>query len=180
MGRIEELSEIYSRSMGTPWMRTTSGSERVLMIVYGKEQERSLRSRIALFTDATVQSGHHSVLVDVTRWFGEWMAGQRYAEGYFEEPSDLETLVEAEFKGFISQRLRKQLDAVDADAVVSVIGLGSLYGFLKISELIRSVEPSIKGRLVIYFPGTKDGNNYRMLDAHDGWNYMANGISLNA
>lgn len=180
MGRIEELCDIYTRSISAPWMRTSSGSERVLMVVYDKELERSLRNRINLFQDATVGANHTAKQVDVTTWFSEWMAGQKYAEGYFESPEDIRTLIEAEFKGYVAQRLRKELESVDSDAVVGVLGIGSLYGFLKTSELIRAVEPSIKGRMVIYFPGTKDGNNYRMLDAHDGWNYMANGISLNA
>ena len=180
MGRIEELCEVYSRSISAPWMRTSSGSERVLMVVYDKDLERSLRNRVNLFQEATSSSNHPSKLVDVTTWFAEWMAGQKYAEGYFESPEDIHTLTEAEFKGYVASRLRKDLEAAGADEVVGVIGIGSLYGFLKTSELIRAVEPSIKGRMVIYFPGTKDGNNYRMLDAHDGWNYMANGISLNA
>jgi hypothetical protein len=89
-------------------------------------------------------------------------------------------LIEAEFKGHVALRLRKELESADSEMVVSVIGIGALYGFLKISELIRAVETAINGRMVIYFPGAKDGNNYRMFDAHDGWNYMANGISLNA
>lgn len=161
-------------------MRTSSGSERVLMVVYDKDLERSLRNRVSLFIDATLAASHQSKLVDLTTWFSEWMAGQKYAEGYFTSPEDLQTLVEAEFKKYVADRLRKELEAADAETVVSVIGIGSLYGFLKTSELIRAVEPSIKGRMTVFFPGTKDSNNYRMLDAHDGWNYMANGISLNA
>ena len=31
--------------------------------------------------------------------------------------------------------------------------------------------------LVVFFPGQKDDNNYRLLDARDGWNYMAVGIT---
>lgn len=180
MGRIEELCEVYNRSISAPWMRTSSGSERVLMVVYDKDLERSLRNRVNLFLDATVAANHPSKLVDVTTWFSEWMAGQKYAEGYFESPEDLQTLVEGQFKKHVAERLGKELEAADSDTVVSIMGIGSLYGFLKTSELIRAVEPFIKGRMVIFFPGTKDGNNYRMLDAHDGWNYMANGISLNA
>ncbi len=180
MGRIEELCEVYNRSISAPWMRTSSGSERVLMVVYDKDLERSLRNRVNLFVEATVSASHQSKLVDVTSWFSEWMAGQKYAEEYFKSPDDLQTLVEAEFKRHVADRLRKVLDEADAETVVSVIGIGSLYGFLKTSELIRAVEPSIKGRMAVFFPGTKDSNNYRMLDAHDGWNYMANGISLNA
>jgi hypothetical protein len=180
MGRIEELCEVYNRSISAPWMRTSSGSERVLMVVYDKDLERSLRNRVSLFIDATLAASHQSKLVDLTTWFSEWMAGQKYAEGYFTSPEDLQTLVEAEFKKYVADRLRKELEAADTETVVSVIGIGSLYGFLKTSELIRAVEPSIKGRMTVFFPGTKDSNNYRMLDAHDGWNYMANGISLNS
>ncbi len=58
------------------------------------------------------------------------------------------------------------------------MGLASLYGFMRVSELIRAVESSINGRFIFFFPGTKDGNNYRLLDARDGWNYLANSITL--
>ena len=59
------------------------------------------------------------------------------------------------------------------------LGVASLYGFMRVSELIRSVEPSIHGRLlIVLFPGTKNENNYRLLDARDGWNYLANSITL--
>ncbi len=66
----------------------------------------------------------------------------------------------------------------DDEAVVGLLGVASLYGFLRISELIREVEQSVRGRLVVFFPGTKNENNYRLLDARDGWNYLANGITL--
>ena len=131
MGRIEELCEVYNRSISVPWMRTSSGSERVLLVVYDKDLERSLRNRVSLFIDATLAASHQSKLVDLTTWFSEWMAGQKYAEGYFTSPEDLQTLVEAEFKKYVADRLRKELDAADTETVVSVIGIGSLYGFLK-------------------------------------------------
>jgi len=35
------------------------------------------------------------------------------------------------------------------------------------------VEPHIQGRLLIFFPGVYEQNNYRLLDARDGWNYLA-------
>ena len=39
--------------------------------------------------------------------------------------------------------------------------------------MLRLVERDIKGRLVVFFPGQYEHNNYRLLDARDGWNYMA-------
>ena len=62
--------------------------------------------------------------------------------------------------------------------MVAVTGAASMYGFLRISELIRDVEQAVPGRLLVFFPGSKDGSNYRLLDARDGWNYLANGITL--
>jgi hypothetical protein len=61
--------------------------------------------------------------------------------------------------------------------VVALLGAGSLFGFLRLSDVIKEVEREIQGRLVVFFPGQKDGNNYRLLDARDGWNYMAVGIT---
>ena len=31
----------------------------------------------------------------------------------------------------------------------------------------------MKGRLLVFFPGVYEQNNYRLLDARDGWNYLA-------
>ena len=36
----------------------------------------------------------------------------------------------------------------------------------------------IRGRLALFFPGDVDNNNYRLLDARDGWNYLAIPITL--
>jgi hypothetical protein len=40
------------------------------------------------------------------------------------------------------------------------------------------VESDIRGRLVVFFPGHLERSNYRLLDARDGWNYMAVPITL--
>ena len=29
------------------------------------------------------------------------------------------------------------------------------------------------GRLLVFFPGSYENNNYRLLDGYDGWNYLA-------
>ena len=35
------------------------------------------------------------------------------------------------------------------------------------------VEAHIRGRLLVFFPGIYEQDNYRLLDARDGWNYHA-------
>jgi len=178
MGTIEELAGVYERHVSAPWQRTLAGAQRVMVVVYPKELERALRARIGEFEQATIRAGHGWHLVDCTRWFADWMAGDEYRDAYLENPSLLGMKLQGEFRPEVSRRLAAALDAADEDSVVGLIGVASLYGFLRVSELIQAVEQSIRGRLVVFFPGTKNENNYRLLDARDGWNYLAQGITL--
>ena len=178
MGKIEDLVVLYHRHISAPWQRTLSGAQRVLYVVYEKETERALRARVGEFEQATIRAGHGWRLVDCSKWFSEWMAREEYRESYFETPELLPMKLDAEFKREASQRLTAELDHAGDNTVVALVGVGSLYGFLRVHELIHDVERSIHGRLVVLFPGTKNENTYRLLDARDGWNYLANGITL--
>lgn len=177
MGRIEDLAGNYGYHVNAPWPRTTSGAQRVMMAVYDKDMERTLRARIRLFEQATIAAGHLWKLVDCTRWFAEWMAADEYRDAYFEEPDLLGMKLDGEFRGIVVERLSEELRAADENTVVALLGVASLYGFTRVSELVRDVEQVIHGRLLVLFPGTKSENNYRLLDARDGWNYLAHGIT---
>jgi len=178
MGKVEDLAAKYEHHISAPWQRTVSGAQRVMMVVYDKELERRLRARMGEFEQATTRSGHEWELVDCTGWFAEWMTADDYRDAYFEDPSLLSMKLEGEFKRFASERLAEALQDSSDNTVVALMGVASLYGFLRVSELIRAVEQDIHGRLVVFFPGTKDDDNYRLLDARDGWNYLANSITL--
>jgi len=54
-----------------------------------------------------------------------------------------------------------------------------LFGFTMVSLLLKEVVGDIRGRLALFFPGEYDNNNYRLLDARDGWSYLAIPITLN-
>lgn len=178
MGKIEELAMVFGRHVGIPWQRTIAGAQRVLLVVYDKELERTFRARKAEFEQRTSTAGHGWIEVDCTRSFAEWMAKEEYRETYFEQPDDLVMKLHGEFADYVAGSVRRALELADANTVVAVTGIAQLCGFLRVSELIRTTEPFIKGRLVVFFPGTKDGDNYRLLDAQDGWNYLANSITL--
>ena len=178
MGKIEDLAEVYERHVSVPWQRTLAGAQRVMLIVYEKELERTLRARIGEFQQATERRGHRWTLVDCTHWFTDWLARDEYREAWFENPELLGMKIEGEFRGKAVHKLTTELENAGDNTVVALLGVGSLYGFLRVSDLIRSVEQSIRGRLVVFFPGTKNDNNYRLLDARDGWSYLAQGITL--
>ena len=180
MGKIEALASAYEQQIAAPWQGTISGSQRVILLVYEKEMERTLRSRIELFKQATLRQDHQWELIDCTTWFAEWMSHDEYADAYFEDPSLLPMKLTGEFKPHIVNRLRERLKNSSENSVMALHGVASLYGFVRVSELIHEAEQAILGRLLVFFPGTKDENNYRLLDARDGWNYLANGITLHS
>ena len=61
--------------------------------------------------------------------------------------------------------------------MVAVLGAATLFGFLRVSVLMDTVKDAITGRLLVFFPGEYEAGNYRLLDARDGWDYLATPIT---
>jgi hypothetical protein len=180
MGKIEDLADLYGRHIASPWQRTVAGAQRVIMVVYDNELERTLRARKQVFELETQKGFHEWFEVDLTDAFAQWMAQDEYREAYFEAPEDLSLKLEAEFAEVVAERIRRELTRADVGemSVVAVFGVGSIFGFTRASKVLKLVEGDIKGRLVVFFPGSYEQNNYRLLDARDGWNYLAVPITL--
>ena len=174
MSEIDSLIQNYRRFAALPWQASISGSEKVWFAVYDPSQERRVRLRLEEFQIATQEAGHTWRLVDLTDSFARWMADHRYRESYFESPEDLEPALPTYTTAVITQ-LQDELAAPDVDeaTVVAVLGAGSLFGLSYVSDVIEKAAPHIRGRLLVFFPGHHEGNNYRLLDARDGWNYLA-------
>ena len=175
MARIEELVSSYKAHIGAPWQKNLAGPQKSMFVVYPKTDERRLRARLELFEIATKEAGHRWMLFDFTPVFAQWMAATNYRDEYFREPSDLSIKLETDFLHYAAGELSKVLKdpQADDDAVVATYGVASLYGFARASLVLKGVEQDIRGRLVLFFPGEYENRNYRLLDARDGWNYLA-------
>ena len=182
MGRIEDLSSRYYDHISAPWQRNLAGAQKTIFVVYDKDDERKLRARLDEFETRTVEAGHSWKSFDFTPVFGKWMSGMDYRDSYFEEPDDLSMKLQIEFVRYAAEELRKILTAPDVteNTVIGAYGVASLFGFTKVSLVLKEVEQSIKGRLILFFPGDYENNNYRLLDARDGWNYLAVPITLHS
>lgn len=181
MARIEDLVDNYKTHISVPWQKNLAGPQKTIFVVYPKVDERRLRARLDHFELATKEAGHSWQLVDLTSVFSRWMAATDYREEYFREPSDLALKLDSEFLHFVAEQIRQVLTQTVADenCVVAVFGVASLYGFARVSLVLKEVEKEIRGRLVLFFPGEYENNNYRLLDARDSWNYLAVPITLN-
>jgi hypothetical protein len=174
VSEIEELIRAYKNYVQLPWDRNLAGPQKVWFALYEPAQERRLRFRVQEFEDATLTAQHTWKLFNITDAFAEWMAQHRYREAYFEEPDDLNPALNT-FMQDVSRRIIDELTHPDVtvDTVVAILGLGSLFGLTFASTVFKAITPSIRGRLLVFFPGQHHGSIYRLLDARDGWDYLA-------
>lgn len=174
MSEIESLLSEYEKLARQPWQRSLAGAQRVWFAIYDPAQERRLRLRVEEFAIATQKAGHGWKLVDITNAFAEWMSQHEYREAYFEQPEDMELALQ-DFTAQLVERLTQALQAPDAGAgdVVAILGSGALFGLTRTSVVLEKLTDHIRGRLLVFFPGHREGSNYRLLDARDGFNYLA-------
>lgn len=179
MSRIDDLAEQYERHISAPWQRNLAGAQRIIFVVYPKEDERRRRAKMEEFKHRTKSAGHGWSEVNLTDLFPAWMAAEEYREEYFTHPEDLDLKLDSEFAGACALRLIDKLTAEDVtdDDVLALHGVSALYGFTRLHFVLKKIETHIRGRLVVFFPGTYDQNAYRLLDARDGWSYLATPIT---
>lgn len=174
MSRVKQLVQSYGSHIAVPWRSDAAAAQRVIFCVYNENEELRLRAKVDEFELVTRQAGHTWALFDLTDSFANWLAPQRYAKSYYEKPHLLSPLL-PRFLTHITEEFTTFLEAkqVGEDSVVALKGVGSLFGFLKVKEVVDKLAPLVKGRLLVFFPGSYENNNYRLLDGYDGWNYLA-------
>jgi hypothetical protein len=99
---------------------------------------------------------------------------------YFEEPKELDAASEGRIAAAAAAEIEAALNDVaqNSDAILGVYGVGSLYGFASVSDILSRVEHAIQGRLVVFFPGRVQEGRYRLLDARESWDYHAVPVTL--
>lgn len=178
MNEIEALAQEYELTVKLPWDQSLAGPQKVWFAIYDPAQERRLRLHVSDFEMATKRAKHEWSLVDITDSFAEWMANHEYREAYFEEPESMELALQ-DYADYVASKVIDELTApnINENTIVAILGIGSLFGLARASDLLENVASQINGRLLVFFPGRREGSNYRLLDARDGWNYLAVPIS---
>lgn len=179
MSKIDVLLMNYEKAISIPW-RDLAAAQRVIFAVYQESDDRRLKAKFTEFEIVTRNLNHGWKEFDLTNTFSEWMNSQRYAKSYYINPILLSNVthkygeyIEEKFKEFIESG-----EITDED-VVAISGVGSIFGFIKVRDMVDRLSPLVKGRLLVFFPGSYENNNYRLLDGYDGWNYHALPITCN-
>jgi len=177
--RIDKLLGAYRRHIGLPWQVGLAAIQRVIFAVYDKTDELRLRARIDEFEIATQQADKRWLLIDLTDEFPAWMMAQENREAYFECPEDLAGYSAGEVSLFVDALVASLQSRIaecsSPHTVVALMGVGSLFGVARVSSVVEAIKESVQGRLLVFFPGEHhpETHTYRLLDARDGWNYLA-------
>lgn len=152
MSRIKRLIQSYGQFITVPW-QDVAAPQRVIFCMYNKEDELQLRAKIDEFEIVTKQAGHEWAVFDLTDTFAVWLGSQRYKKSYFKSPELISVLlpqylifIKKEFDCFVQSR------KIDENTVFALKGVGSVYGFLKVKEIVEMLAPFVKGRLLVFFP----------------------------
>ena len=174
MSKIKRLIDSYETFIKVPWREDAAPAQRVIFCVYPEYDELRLRVRLDEFEIVTRRAGHDWALFDLTNSFPNWLASQKYAHSYYKDSNKLSTLLD-KYEDDIAVRFEDfcREKAISKDDVVALSGVGSLFGFRKVKGVVDRLAPLVLGRLVVFFPGSYENNNYRLLDAYDGWGYLA-------
>lgn len=177
--KVNKLLAAYRQQMGIPWQAGLAAIQRVIFAVYDKADELRLRAHIDEFAIATQQAGKQWLPIDLTDAFPAWMATREHREAYFECPEDLAGYQAGELTGFVGTLIDQVTAQIAAqagpDTVVALAGVGALFGVARVSTVVEGIKDAVPGRLLVFFPGEHQPENhtYRLLDARDGWNYLA-------
>jgi len=177
MAHFEDLARKYKDHIQLPWKAMLSDEERVIMVVYDRSDDRRLPISVGEFEITTTQTGHGWISVDARNWIADYLDQLEYRDEIFANPDELEGR-EGEIADWTLQKFLDLAGNNGPDDVVALWGLASWFGFLRVSVFLKQAARTVKGRLVIFFPGEYYQGNYRFLEARDGWGYRAVPITI--
>jgi hypothetical protein len=177
VSKITHLLNNYNRHIAIPW-RDVAAAQRVIFCVYPESYERMFRAKLGDFEIATRNLNYGWVHFNLTNTFADWISSLKYGNRYYQKPQLMTTVIE-KYEEYLEEEFKKLIEQekVGNSDVVAISGVGSVFGFIKVSDLVDRFSPRVAGRLVVFFPGSIENNNYRLLDGYDGWNYHAVPIS---
>ena len=176
---IDDLIIAYNKVVNGKWEETLSAQERIWFLVYTPDMQRKVDFRLGDFENATKKAGKKWAIISLKDCFPTWMASHEYRDEYFQDPEALVDQLEFDFKSYaINHTIGKIREHnIDNETVISFTDVASLFGFTRLSDILNHIAGEVKGRLLVFFPGEFEKNQFRLLNARDGWSYLARPIT---
>lgn len=191
MSEIQNLIQNYERHIALPWKAELPGAQKIVFVIYHPQEERNLRGKMRDFESSTRMAKHAWHECDMTHFLPKWIEAQhKEQKALYGEKStlnyhtDFDSLliaadeIQEDLCSYLAERL--QDTNVTENDVVAVYGVAGLFDILHTTTVLKKVEDSIRGRLLLFFPGYYKGGQYRFMDARDGFNYLGVPITREA
>jgi hypothetical protein len=179
MSKIDSLIESYRRHISMPYRKEKDLTQRTWIAVYPPEDELRLRSKIDEFEIATKDSGHRWQTIDFNHAIADWLDSvpEQKKKECLADDANTTDLANPQFKKYLSNRILSCIQACPVEVVdktvFAILGAMGIYDFAYISEVFEFLPKNLPGNLLLFFPGEKEENIYKFLNARKGWNYMA-------
>lgn len=178
MSKINQLLAKFESIIKEPWPNGLSGQEKVWFLIFDPIDLRKVHFKLGEFEIASKNANHEWLLISLNDYFSNWLCQHRYKESFFEEPEYISDALQNEFREYVILEINKRLTQNSENTLLVLKDASAIFGFIKLSEIVNDISNKIKGRLMVLFPGEFTNNQYRLMDARDGWDYLARPIMI--
>ena len=178
MSKVNQLLAKFESIINEPWPTGLSGQEKVWFLIFDPIDLKKVHFKLSEFEMATQNAHRDWLLISLNDYFTNWLSKHDYKEAFFEEPEYISDALQTEFRDYIIQEINKELTENSENTLLVLKDTSAIFGFIKLSEVVQDVSNKIKGRLMVLFPGEFSNNQYRLMDARDGWDYLARPIMI--
>ena len=178
MSKIDQLINKFKSIIKEPWPTGLSGQEKVWFLIFDPVDLRKVHFKLSEFEMATKNTNREWLLISLKDHFSDWLSKHDYKESFFEEPEYISDALQGEFRDYVMEEIDNQLKNTNEKTLVVLKDASSIFGFIKLSDIREDISKKIKGRLMVLFPGEFTNNQYRLMDARDGWDYLARPIMI--
>ena len=178
MSKIDQLIAKFELIINEPWPSGLSGQEKVWFLIFDPIDLKKVHFKLSEFEMATKNANREWLLISLNDYFTNWLSNNEYKEAFFEEPEYISDALQGEFREFIIFEIDKRLERNSENTLIVLKDASAIFGFIKLSEIVQDISKKIKGRLMVLFPGEFTNSQYRLMDARDGWDYLARPIMV--
>jgi hypothetical protein len=178
MSKINHLISKFGSIINEPWPTGLSGQEKVWFLIFDPIDLTKVHFKLGEFEMATKNANHDWLLISLNDYFTTWLSQHDYKESFFEEPEYISDALQDEFREYLILKINERLLQNTENTLVVLKDASAIFGFIKLSEIVQDISNKIKGRLMVLFPGEFTNNQYRLMDARDGWDYLARPIMI--
>ena len=110
MNTFDDVLTAYNKQVQLPWATDTPPAGRIWVVWYEKAFQRRFTGRIGEFEHATLKSGHGWHHLNLSSWFGKWIARHEFFDALTEQPRELRGLLPEIEDDIVHQHIPENLD----------------------------------------------------------------------